>query len=123
MVSSPTVTGSGLNAVSAVSPTDIWAVGSQPEGSTGQAPLIENFNGTSWNVATLPSSLAGLTGSLTGISAISNTDVFAVGSANGLGTVVLQFNGTTWNALANLPVGLAGAGEEHGSSADPRNCA
>ncbi len=31
VVSSPTVTGSGFNAVSAVSPTDIWAVGSQPK--------------------------------------------------------------------------------------------
>jgi hypothetical protein len=42
VATSPTVSGSSLSAVSAVSPTDIWAVGSQTSG-----PLIENFNGTS----------------------------------------------------------------------------
>jgi hypothetical protein len=49
VVTSPTVSGASLNAVSAVSPTDIWAVGSQTSG-----PLIENFNGTTWSVVTSP---------------------------------------------------------------------
>ena len=49
VVTSPTVSGASLDAVTAVSPTDIWAVGSQTSG-----PLIENFNGTSWSVVTSP---------------------------------------------------------------------
>ena len=113
VVSSPTVTGSGLNAVSAVSPTDIWAVGSQPEGSTSQAPLIENFNGTSsgsrpkatttadrelqrddWSQVTSPA-LSGFA-DLNGVSALSSKDVWAVGSDNG-DPLVEFFNGTSWS--------------------------
>ncbi len=55
VVSSPTISGASLNAVSAVSPTDIWAVGSQSSG-----PLIENFNGTSWSVVPSPSVSGGV---------------------------------------------------------------
>ena len=54
VVSSPTITGSDLSAVAAVSPTDIWAVGSD---STG--PLIENFNGTTWSQVTAPNNRRG----------------------------------------------------------------
>ena len=88
VVTSPTVTGATLNAVSAVSPTDIWAVGSD---STG--PLIENFNGTSWSVVAAPA-VSG--GTLTGVSALSKNDVWAVGSANG-SPLVEFFNGTSWS--------------------------
>ena len=181
VVSSPTVTGSNFSAVSAVSPTDIWAVGSD---STG--PLIENFNGTSWSQATAPkygrghstasapcpattsgpsvkarlarwsnsstarpggpdnadnsgrrrlaqcgdrhlahrrlgrgqrrlratssrtsTARAGASsrprhqpakGALSGISAVSSTDIFAVGSVP-KGNQLLQFNGTTWSVV------------------------
>jgi hypothetical protein len=72
VVSSPTVSGASLNAVSAVSPTDIWAVGSQSSG-----PLIENFNGTSWSVVASPTVTGG---SLDGVSAASSNAVWAVGS-------------------------------------------
>ena len=46
--------------------------------------------------------------SLGGISAVSSTDIFAIGG-NGKGNFpqVLQFNGTTWTSLANLPTGIA----------------
>ena len=76
VVTSPTVTGADLSAVSAVSPTDIWAVGSD---STG--PLIENFNGTSWSVVAAPA-VSG--GTLSGVSALSKNAAWAVGS-NGSG--------------------------------------
>ena len=85
VVSSPTITGSGLNAVAAVSPTDIWAVGSD---STG--PLIENFNGTSWSQVTAP--ITG--GALNGVSALSSDDVWAVGGSTS-GPLVEFFNGTS----------------------------
>jgi hypothetical protein len=87
VVSSPTVTGSNLSAVSAVSPTEIWAVGSD---STG--PLIENFNGTNWSVATA-TAVSG--GSLNGVSALSSNAVWAVGKSTS-GPLVEFFNGTSW---------------------------
>ena len=51
LMTSPTVSGATLAAVSAVSPTDILAVGFQGSGPT---TLAENFNGTSWSVVTTP---------------------------------------------------------------------
>ena len=87
VVSSPTVTGSDFSAVSAVSPTDIWAVGSD---STG--PLIENFNGTSWSQVAAPAVNGG---ALNGVSALSSNDVWAVGESTS-GPLVEFFNGTSW---------------------------
>ena len=91
-----------LNAVTAVSATDVWAVG-----GTGSADLIENFNGTTWSIVQAPSPGTSAP-SLGGISAISSTDIFAVGGVGkGNFPQVLQFNGTTWTSLANLPTGIA----------------
>jgi hypothetical protein len=95
-------TGGSLNAVTAISPTDVWSVG-----GTGSADLVENFNGTSWSIVQVPSPPASRP-SLSGISAVSPTDIFAVGGiGKGNFPQVLQFNGTTWSSLANLPTGIA----------------
>ena len=95
-------TGGKLNAVTAVSATDVWAVG-----GTGSADLIENFNGTTWSIVQAPSPPTN-DPSQGGISAVSSTDIFAIGG-NGKGNFpqILQFNGTTWTSLANLPTGIA----------------
>ena len=94
VVTSPTVSGAGLEAVSAVSPTDIWAVGSQ-----SSDPLIENFNGTTWSVVSSPTVKGG---SLGGVSAASSNAVWAVGS-NGSGSPLVEFfNGTSWS-VQTLP--------------------
>jgi hypothetical protein len=92
-------TGGGLNSVTAISPTDVWAVGG---GDGGQ--LIEHFNGTSWSVVASPVSGRG---DLDSISAANADDIFAVGSISTepADAVTLQFNGTTWNAVANGPSG------------------
>jgi len=92
-------TGGGLNSVTAISPTDVWAVGG---GDGGQ--LIEHFNGTSWSVVASPVSGRG---DLDSISAANADDIFAVGAVGEehLGASTLQFNGTTWSAVANGPTG------------------
>ena len=60
------VTGSGpvasihSVAVTAVSPTDAWAVG-HDENSTNNGTLIEHFDGTSWSVLPNPSVTSGST--------------------------------------------------------------
>jgi hypothetical protein len=94
---------SQLQAVSAVSPTDAWAVGDYITYNSAHlyasAPLIEHWNGTSWTKVTglRPSQDPEL--ELTGVSAISATDAWAVGyySDNGGGkTLTLHWNGKTW---------------------------
>ncbi len=102
-----------LNGVAAVSATDVWAVG-----GTGSADLIENFNGTTWSVVQAPSPGTSAP-SLGGISAISSTDIFAVGGVGkGNFPQVLQFNGTSWTSLANLPTGIATAAIDAVSATD-----
>ena len=92
------------SSVTAISPTDVWAVGGLGNGRGGQ--LIEHFNGTSWSVVASPD--AGDGGTLFSISAANANDIFAVGGV-GEGehpsAAALQFNGTTWSAVANGPTG------------------
>jgi hypothetical protein len=109
-----------LNAVTAVSANDIWAVGSataalpgtpgtlEPWGST--MTLVEHWNGAQWSI--VPSTNKVLTSpgyivvnSLYGVSAISPDDVWAVGNAsstfpstgkNSMETLIEHWNGTGW---------------------------
>ncbi len=69
----------GLNGVSAVDPTHVWAVG---DGGT-----ILFYDGTSWSVQA-----SGLTGDLVSVSAISWNHVWAVGQYGN----ILFFDGTSW---------------------------
>ena len=70
--------GVDLSAVSAVSPTDIWAVGFQ---GSGPATLTENFNGTSWSVVAAPNPAGSTFDELNGVSAVSSNAVWAVGDS------------------------------------------
>ncbi len=58
-----------LNAVTALSATNIWAVGSESDGA-----LTEHWDGHAWSIVPNPNSNA-----LTGISAVSANDIWAVG--------------------------------------------
>jgi hypothetical protein len=90
--------GAFFNAVSAVSPTDVWAVGDFSNAGGGSLPLIEHWDGHSWSVQNF--SVPGSDGTeLTGVHAISARDVWAVGSfdgSNGFQTLTLHWNGTAW---------------------------
>jgi hypothetical protein len=84
-----------LRAISAVSATDIWAIGA---GATG--PLIIHWNGTTWSVVTSP---AGSHDTLSGVTAVSATDAWAVGSgigSYGWQTLIEHWNGTQWTVVA-----------------------
>jgi hypothetical protein len=96
-----------------VAPTagDAWAFGaSQPDGATPSGgPVAENWNGTKWQAATLPS---GLSDTITAASAPSATDVWAVTDLSG---TVLHYNGTAWSVAkqfseptGGLPLELTG---------------
>jgi hypothetical protein len=83
-----------LYGVSALTASDVWAVG----GSFNQSPyrygaLIEHWNGTSWSAVPNPATTA-----LYGVTAIAANDVWAVGYGQ-----ILHWNGTTWNSVPNGP--------------------
>jgi hypothetical protein len=84
-----------MNAVSGVSPTNAWAVGTDcaPDCDTTSALLL-HWNGRAWSRVATP--IKGTSGSLAGVSADSATDAWAAGSA------VLHWNGSIW-AFAKRP--------------------
>lgn len=119
----PSVNGSALVAVSAVAPTDIWAVGSGALSAImgcagGYGPLIEHWNGAQWATVT-PASPSDPQGhpyfSLSGVAAISPSSVWAVGSQatydqqNGqqIVPVVEHWDGSQWSLASVAPVNTA----------------
>jgi hypothetical protein len=102
-----------LFGVAAVSPTDVWAVGSFA--LTGFSPsqtLIEHWNGTSWSVVTSPN-VGTQTNELLGVTAVSASDIWAVGDFNngtGPQTLIEHWNGTSWSVVSSPNV--SGASNE-----------
>ena len=87
-----------LRSVAAVSPTDVWAVGSTfyPDGPVNtSAPLVEHWDGTQWSVVSSPNPGFAY---LNGVTAISANDIWAVGSANGH-ALAEHWNGTQWSVV------------------------
>jgi hypothetical protein len=100
----PPVMPSGLSAVAAVSATDVWAVGSSGSQTSGGQTLIEQWNGTQWQIVKSPSPGSDYN-TLTGVAVVSASDVWAVGwQANrGLSqTLIEHWNGTQW-LVVNSP--------------------
>ncbi len=92
--------GSSLAGVSAVSPTNAWAVGSyvtKTSSTLVAKTLILHWNGTTWAKVASPNPPGG--GSLTAVTALSSTDAWAVGSyfaGSTQKTLILHWNGTSW---------------------------
>lgn len=103
MVPSPSI-GSGNNdlyGITAVSASDVWAVGHYRPGTTIYQTLIEHWDGSSWNV--VPSSNAGSdNNNLNEIAAISGNDVWAVShylSGGIYQTLAEHWDGSTWDVV------------------------
>ncbi len=102
-----------LNAVAAISATDIWAVGYENENSAGQygGALTEHWDGTSWSLVDGP--FLGSAINLYGIAALASNNVWAVGYAvNGsLGfdshPLTEHWDGTGWTIVAAPDPGKA----------------
>ncbi|HEY7023073.1 MAG TPA: hypothetical protein VH349_18290 [Ktedonobacterales bacterium] len=92
---------SGLSAVSALSPTSAWAVGSTSymDGGPIQS-LTEQWDGSTWHVMASP----GKDG-LGGVAVVSATDVWAVGSLSSHQvrptTMIEHWNGTQWSLVSS----------------------
>ncbi len=106
---------SELTALSATSARNVWAVGSYFDGH-GDQTLIEHWNGRSWTRVPSPDPAGFWHGNtLTGVTAISARDAWAVGSyrSHGVdGIFILHWNGSTWKKVATpTPDGVGGADE------------
>ena len=113
----PVPTDTELADVSAVSATDIWAVGAFSNGTANQT-LTEHWNGRSWKVIPSPSP-AGPSefDGLHGVSAVSASNAWAVGSYVTGGvkrTLIEHWNGRAWKQVrsknpgsSNLLAGVA----------------
>ena len=84
--------------VTALSPTDAWAVGIAGNGS-----LILHWNGKTWRRVPSPSP-GGVNPLLTGVSAVSAKNIWAVGGFSH--TLTLHWNGSVWRRVPSpSPVG------------------
>jgi len=91
-----------FNSVVALAANDVYAVGYKPASNGAVLTLIEHWDGVAWSVVSSPN--ANSTGNvLTGITANSPTDIWAVGTLTAPGievrTLALHFNGSTWSIV------------------------
>ena len=93
----------GLQAVTAVSANDVWAVGYYRVGNT-QHTLIQHWDGVQWSIVPSPNGPTG-DGWLRGIAAAGPNDIWAVGEYDKPGWGVmgkglaLHWDGTRWSAF------------------------
>jgi len=117
LVRSPNLPGDDvLSAVAVVSPANIWAVGEDFDFTCTGSPcptvtLVEHWNGTKWTI--VPSPSPGQFGQtfLSGVSALSGRDIWAVGNFSTgqmrANTLVEHWNGVSW-AVVPSPSPKAG---------------
>jgi hypothetical protein len=113
IVASPNPTvNDGFATLTAVSPTDIWAVGSDTnQNSSGMlsATMIANYNGSSWQVVPSPNPSGSRYNYLNGVSATSASDIWAVGSdyvSKGTKYAIIyptieHYNGSAWSLVTS----------------------
>lgn len=112
----PSVKNASLAGMAAITPDDAWVVGSQPNGNA-EATLAAHWDGKKWTV--VPSPNLTQSNALRSISAISSSDIWAVGCTScgadiGVNQVALveHFDGKQWTIN---PVSLIGKGEIPGA--------
>lgn len=117
VVPSPNTTSTGnfLWALSATSPTDIWAVGDKVAAGVPVRTLVEHFDGTKWTVVPSPNPIGSgdlSANVLTSVQAVSATDVNAVGWIRDSGTqrvltLIEHWDGTKWKVIPSPNQGQA----------------
>ncbi len=105
-----------LEAIAAVSGTDIWAVGDWRNTGANYRSLIEHWDGTDWSVVTSPSTPFG--SQLSAIATVSSKDVWATGAVYDssflLQPLFIHWSGASWDIFQNpggvppLPVASGG---------------
>ena len=110
VVSSPNAgTTNFLYSVAAISDVDVWAAGYDYDASSRQFTLVEHWDGSKWSIIPSPNPGtatncgAGYSGNmLSGIAAVSPSDVWAAGEICGYGnmkTLTEHWNGYKWQVI------------------------
>jgi hypothetical protein len=106
----PSSTTNELAAVSAVSATDVWAVGNFVDDKSGATDtLILRWDGTAWSQVASPNP-SSTYNTLWGVSAVSKTDAWAVGdysddASGSYETVLLHWDGASWSRVTSPSLG------------------
>ena len=98
----PASVASYLSAVVAVAPNDVWAAGHYL-GSSNYRTLVEHWDGIAWTIVPTPNVGDG-PNALNGIAAAGPNDIWSVGyqsiaSGSASATLVLHFDGASWNVV------------------------
>ena len=100
-----------LNAVSAASATDVWAVGSQNMTSFKHTdPIAAHYDGTSWTIVPTPATTGGSKSILFGVADLGSTNAWAVGRSEGNRALIEHWTGSAWS-IVPAPVPAVPAGE------------
>ena len=105
-VSGATALNNELLGVTAVSASDVWAVGwaQDPNGPQFvKRTLIQHFNGSTWDIVSSPNRTGDTVSELFSASAVSANDAWAVGSSNNGSlpsrTLIEHWNGSQWDII------------------------
>jgi hypothetical protein len=104
IVPSPNVGGSGFFlSVFALTPNQAWAVGFWDDNNGFPNPLVEHWDGASWAVQPAPAT-GSFINQLNGVTAISTTDVWAVGLAQDpesaeTDALIEHYDGSAWTIV------------------------
>jgi hypothetical protein len=101
-----------LFSASAISASDVWAVGDQQSADGMFGTLVEHFNGSTWQV--VPSPDPGTTGNhLYGVLALESDNVWAVGQRNDASgpdhELIIHWDGERWSMIPSASHGGASA--------------
>jgi hypothetical protein len=115
--------GSLLSSVAAVSPTDAWAVGFSTGNDFSTTVMFAlHWDGTRWTQAALPN-VGPPSTRLTSVSAVSASDVWAIGSSQANADLVLHWDGTRWmQVVGPLPPGATAISATSASDAWAVGC-
>jgi hypothetical protein len=116
IVSTPGGSAETLNAVAGTGPDDVWVAGSMNLGApppAGDNAFFEHFNGTSWQAVPGPAgNFSEDPIEVTGLAALSPSDVWAVGTQNpelsgqpGSLNMAAHWNGKTWTVVPTPDLG------------------
>ena len=96
IVRSPTALDASLEGVVALASDDVWAVGSMFSlAQLWHVPFALHWDGHSWTNVSVPSPTS-QGGRLFGVTALSPTQVYAVGQAPNIPSLVMRWNGQNW---------------------------
>ena len=107
VVPTPALTLAGLNAVTAIAPNNVWAVGYAP--ATG---VVLHYDGTAWSQVAAPAPVTGSNWQFSSVTATPTGQVWAAGYYTGTDGIsehsfVEHFNGSTWS-VTQLPAKSSG---------------